>query len=430
MGSFASLTMTANLHRRMVAGRTDLVVVGGGPAGLSTALHFVHHAPALAGRIVVLEKGRYPRDKYCAGAIGGRALRLLERIGVRVPVPSLPIHAVSLRAAGEERVLREPDMGIVVRRIEFDHALAREAIRRGIEVRDGVAVEGVEVGVDGVRVRLASDAAVEACAVVGADGVAGVVRRAAGFGRGRLRAQAVELDTERVAGDLPSDTIRFDFATGDLNGYAWDFPTLVEGRELMCRGVYRIVGSDAARASDGSERSSGDDVRARLAGFLAKKGLDIGRYRVKQFAERGFEPGQPVSKPRVLLVGEAAGIDIATGEGIAQAIQYGSLAGRYLASAFERGAFGFSDWLARVRAHQVGWQLRQRLWFCERFYGAHRQLMERLLLASPSGLRLGVRQFAGKPLGATHFARAITEVTPQMARLGPANVLRALRGSH
>ena len=46
---------------------TDLVIIGGGPAGLSTALHLQHLAPRLAERTVVLEAERYPREKICAG---------------------------------------------------------------------------------------------------------------------------------------------------------------------------------------------------------------------------------------------------------------------------------------------------------------------------------------------------------------------------
>src|SRR5262249_12668693 len=148
--------------------RLDLAIVGGGPAGISTALHLLHHAPALAGGVVVLEKERYPRDKVCAGAIGGRGLRLLERLGVTLSVPSVPIHAISLAFRGASCLLREPDLGIVVRRIEFDHALAREAERRGIEVRQGAMVSRIEVGKDCVRVPLSSGDVVEAKAVVGA----------------------------------------------------------------------------------------------------------------------------------------------------------------------------------------------------------------------------------------------------------------------
>lgn len=382
----------------------DLAVVGGGPAGISTALHLVHHAPALAGRVIVLEKESYPRDKYCAGAVGGRALRLLERLGVRLSVPFVPIHAVSLALHGESRIVREPDLGIVVRRIEFDCALAREAQRRGIEVRDRAAVAGIEVTADGVRLKLASNEALDARAVVGADGVGSVVRRCIGLSRGQLRAQVIELDTESVGGDPPRDALHFDFNFGDFPGYAWDFPTLVGGQALVCRGVYQVVRSGERT---GAAR---DDLQARLALYLATKGLDISRYRLKRYAERGFELGEPLSVPRVLLVGEAAGIDIATGEGIAQAIQYGALAGPYLARAFERSDVGFSDWRARVNRARLGWELRQRLWVQARFYGKNRDLIERLVLAAPTGLRVGMKQFAGKSQTVGTFARAAAEL--------------------
>jgi flavin-dependent dehydrogenase len=388
----------------------DLAVVGGGPAGISTALHLVHHAPAMAGRVIVFEKEHYPRDKYCAGAIGGRALRLLERLGVRLSVPFVPIHGVSLALHGESRVLREPDLGIVVRRIEFDSALAREAERRGIEVRDGVAVAGIDIFEDRARVRLVSNGAFDVRAIVGADGVGSIVRRDLGLSRGQLRAQVIEVDTESVGDDPPRDALHFDFNFGDMNGYAWDFPTLVDGQELVCRGVYQVARAGARTSAPR------DDVQGRLARYLATKGLDISRYRLKRYAERGFDPRERLSAPHVLLVGEAAGIDIATGEGIAQAIQYGALAGPYLARAFERNDFGFSDWLARVAKARLGWELRQRLWVQAHFYGKERDLMERLMVAAPSGLRVGMKQFAGKSQSVATFARLAAELVYRARR--------------
>jgi flavin-dependent dehydrogenase len=410
----------------MGAAKLDLIVVGGGPAGISTALHVARFAPDLAARTLVLEKARYPRDKYCAGAIGGRGLLALARIGVEVKVPSVAIDAISIRAAGEELVLREPHLGVVVRRIEFDEALAREATRQGIEVREGAEVQGLDVGPDGVTLRLASGDLLEARAVVGADGVAGAVRRAAGLSRAALRAQAVEVDTELVSGDPQRDTLRFDFGDPELAGYAWDFPTIVDGQPMMCRGVYRLARGHGP-AAPGADSSHKDDARAHLGKFLESKGLDLARHRIKQFAEQGFRPSDPVSVPRLLLVGEAAGIDIATGEGIAQAIQYGALAGRYIARAFDRGDLGFADWTQTVRRRRLGWQLRQRLWFSERFYGRDRRIMEKLLVAMPSALRLGALQFAGKTFSPSSLAGALAEAAAATARLGAADVLRALR---
>src|SRR5689334_21755676 len=104
--------------------RYAVLVVGGGPAGIATALFLAHAAPGLTDRILVLEKERYPREKFCAGAVGARADRLLASIGVTVDVPSAPINGIAFRAMGKTVAVREPGAGRVVRRIEFDDALA------------------------------------------------------------------------------------------------------------------------------------------------------------------------------------------------------------------------------------------------------------------------------------------------------------------
>ena len=382
----------------------DVAIVGGGPAGISTALHLRAAAPR--ARIVVLEKARYPREKICAGGIGARAFRLLERIGVDVVCPRVALDAIALRLARDTVVLHQPGLGAVVRRVEFDHALARHAIDRGIEVRDGCAVDGVATGERGAVVTTAGGALHARC-VVGADGVAGVVRRLTGFPRGALRAQVVELDTEAAPGDLPRDTIVFDLATADLRGYAWDFPTLVAGQPQVCRGIYALG-------------VAADHPRDRLAAYLAARGLDLARYRLKQFAERGFEPGAEIARPRVLLVGEAAGIDIATGEGIGQAIEYGAVAGRYLARALAADRLGFADWRRTIDRHHLGLQLRMRHAAHRVFYGRRRAQVERMLPRIGALLRAGVQDFAGVPMSGLGVALGVGQLVVAAARAAAA----------
>ena len=378
------------------------MIVGGGPSGLSTALHLHAVAPALGERTVVLEAERYPRDKICAGGIGARGLRILEQLGVAPDVPMVPLDAVAIRLPRETLVTRVARCGVVVRRVEFDHALARAATARGLEVREGCAVTGIEVHPDHVLVTTSTGERYRAKAVIGADGVSGIVRRATGFARHELRAQVCELDTPGVPIDQPRDTVTFDFTMRDLQGYAWDFPTVVGGAALMCRGAYVIHNLAAASPS-------ARPVRHWLATYLAERGLTLADYKQKQYAERGFEPGSPIARPRILLVGEAAGIDIATGEGIAQAIEYGAIAAAFVARAHDRDDFGFASWRRHVDRHHIGWSLRIRHMCYRAFYGQRRDSMERMMPALSSLLRVGVQDFAGQPISKLALAHGASQ---------------------
>lgn len=376
--------------------RVEVLIVGGGPAGVTTQLFLAHAAPHLAERTVLVEKERYPREKYCAGGVGARADKLLSSIGVTVDVPSVWLEGVAFRAMGQTCVVREGAIGRVVRRIEFDHELALEARRRGLSLRDGTRVGAIRRVSDGFEVDT-NHGTIHARVLIGADGVGSVVRRHFGFSTTRYHAQALEVDTEHVDDDLPRDVLLFDASDRSLPGYYWDFPTIVDGSEMMCRGVYLLK----TGASD-----SKVEIKEVLAEQLKRRGLDLERCRKKRFAERGFEPHVPMSQPGVLLVGEAAGIDPVTGEGIAQAIQYGAVAAGYLARKFEARELEFSDWPDEVKRTMIGRDLWVRTKGVSLFYGAPRPSVERFLLSSPEFIRLGLQHFAGKRWSRTAIARA------------------------
>lgn len=396
----------------------EIVIVGGGPAGVSTALFLAHYRPDLAERIVVLEKDSYPRDKYCAGGIGARADKALASIGVRVAVPSVPVHGVSASFQGGGVALRDGEIGRVVRRIEFDRALAEAARVRGLQIIEGARVS--DVAWRGGEATVVSSAGEHrARVVVGADGVGSVVRRAMGLPFGRLRAQVVEVDTEPAARDRARDLLHFDLSDRSYPGYLWDFPTLVDGRPLVCRGAYVLHGTSQP-AADAS-----DVLRA----HLARLGMDLGAYRVKRFSERGFEPGRALSRPGAILVGEAAGIDPMLGEGIAQAIDYGALAGRYLAEKLASNRLRFEDWSLRVALSILGADLRFRAELVPRFFGsALRDKIEREVVSDPVFLRAGMKYFGGKRIPAVDLLRVAASGAAALARLSLARLSLARLG--
>lgn len=391
--------------------RWDVVIVGGGPAGLATALHLVAQAPALASRIVVLERDRYPREKYCAGALSARAELDLGTIGVVVDVPSVPVTTIAAEMPNGEVRASHGVVGRVVRRIEFDTALARIARERGVRIVEGARVSGLSHHAQGVTI--ATDQGdFEARVVVGADGVGSVVRRSLGLeaGLATWRAQVLEVDTPITSADGPRDTLLFDVRDRALAGYEWDFPTLVAGEALVCRGIYALAlpGAPLGRI----------DLAARLGQRLARFGLDLSVCKKKRYAERGFAPHEAVARPRVLLVGEAAGIDPITGEGIAQALLYGHHAADYLVPRLSDGALAFDDWPSYLARTRLGLDLYVRHLMALRFFGPARGFYEDALVDLPGFLDLGVQYFGGRRLARGELAhlglRAAWQVVRQL----------------
>ncbi len=384
----------------------DLVIVGGGPAGLSTALFLVQAAPRLRDRILVLERGRYPRDKVCAGAIGARADRLLDSIGVRVDVPHVPIRGLSVRARGQTLSVRNdgPVIGRVVRRIEFDQALAEQAKIFGVRIHDGVKVDQVSVGARGVCLST-SAGEIRARAIVGADGVGSIVRRVMGWPRGAFMAQALEVDTASIAADGPRDLLHFDLEDQGLAGYAWDFPTIVRGEQLICRGIYELRAEGIPERPDGSPGTA-----ERLRRRNERLGVLSSCHAERRFAERGVSLSEPLARPRVLLVGEAAGIDPVLGEGIAQAIQYGAVAGPYLAECLERDDLSFARWNESLRSTRLGLDLLIRSKAARHVYGLARPLVERWVTSSRAIVSAGMNWFAGERIPRRMLASAAVDL--------------------
>jgi flavin-dependent dehydrogenase len=149
---------------------TDLLVVGGGPGGLATALH----ARSLGLSVIVAEPRSDPIDKACGEGLMPGGLAELTSLGVD-PV-GMPFHGIAYlneHSRAEARFRGGPGRG--VRRTTLHAALAARAKEQDTEwIR--TKVTSVEQDAHGVTA-----AGVRAKWLVGADGLHSAVRRAVGI---------------------------------------------------------------------------------------------------------------------------------------------------------------------------------------------------------------------------------------------------------
>ena len=126
--------------------QADVIVVGAGPAGSTTAYHL-----AQAGLdVLLLEKTAFPREKICGDGLTPRAVTQLVRMGVDTSVDNGWLHNRGLRimAGGVQLELDWPELashpnyGLVRPRADFDDLLARQAKAAGVRLLENCNVTG------------------------------------------------------------------------------------------------------------------------------------------------------------------------------------------------------------------------------------------------------------------------------------------------
>ncbi len=365
-----------------------IVIVGAGPAGAATALFLLRRLPALAGQIVILEKAIHPRFKVCAGGLIGQTRDCLEELGIPLEIPYVEVsRAVALTPTGE--VVHDEGRAFctVVRRDCFDALLVSHCTFRGAILRQGEKVTDVVEHPDFVEVRT-ERASYRASIVVGADGSGSVVRRRI-FGSEKAtvgRATMVDIPADASGRGFPEEpSCKFDFrpVARRLRGYMWMFPCYIDGIPHWNVGVY------SSRAN-GQGRRIGEFVKPAL--------FHLGDYSIRPHAHpiRLFDSRARLASRRVLLVGDAAGVDPLMGEGISYAMQYGRLAAECIAKAWQRGDRLVADYEAMVHQSWVGRKLRRLGWLERMLYGPTFWVWFQLATWSTQARRLGLRWYSGE----------------------------------
>jgi geranylgeranyl reductase family protein len=278
----------------------DVVVVGAGPAGSTTA----HLLARESVSVLCVDRATFPRDKPCGGGLTGRAVRLLPCSVEPVVEERTDILEVRLAYRSHfERRARAP-LALMTQRRRLDALLADQAAAAGAVVQDGAKVTDVReqaLVVDGREI--------EARAIILADGANGGTARALGLG-GEL-AHGVALE-----GNAPYPSQRYRrrmvVEVGTIpGGYAWIFP----------KGDHINVGV-------GGWQSEGPRLREHLQRVCDAHGIDAdGLIGLRGHRLPLRRPETRIARGPVALVGDAAGlIDPFSGDGMYEALVSARLA--------------------------------------------------------------------------------------------------------
>jgi len=108
----------------------DVIVVGGGLAGLTLAIHLAKAEIA----ILVIEKETYPNHKVCGEYVSNEVLPYLESLGVplkNIATPQIDTLQISTRK-GKSLTTKLPLGGFGISRFAFDELLYQTALRAGV----------------------------------------------------------------------------------------------------------------------------------------------------------------------------------------------------------------------------------------------------------------------------------------------------------
>ncbi|WP_165217431.1 geranylgeranyl reductase family protein [Schaalia sp. ZJ1691] len=327
----------------------DVVVVGAGPGGSSTAYHLAQ----LGIDVLLLDKASFPRDKICGDGLTPAAVHELVHMGIDTS-GWMKNRGLTVIGGGHRVHLEWPDQkslpgyGLTRARGELDAELAAQAVRAGARLEENVTVTGPiqdsSGRVCGVTARIgrgkdAQEINVRAKLVVDAGGVAarlatrvglhkrvnrpmGVAARAY-FRSDRGNEEWMESHLELWSGTPGESDL--------LPGYGWIFP--------MGNGLVNVgLGSVSSRA-DATALPYKQVFRQWTASLPSEWGFtpenQVGPLRSAALP-MSFNR-VPAYSSGLVLVGDAGGmVSPFNGEGIAPAMKAGRFAAASIAQALSR----------------------------------------------------------------------------------------------
>ena len=354
----------------------DVLIVGGGPAGASSAFQLARRGV----RVRILERARFPRAKACAECLSPQASRILSDMGVlsELETRGAQLRGMIVRApngvaargdyAAEHGFRAFRDRGLALRRELLDDVLLRRARDAGVSVDDRARVTDVvrdEAGVArGVSVLRSNGAREELRAdmIVGADGLRSVVARRLGLAHTAIWPRRISIVAHYRYVDGVTEY-------GEMHIERDGFVGIADVGD----GVTTVAAVFPARRA--REISGAADKTGFLERWLASKPHLAWRFAhaTRDGTTAAIGPfashARRASAPGALLVGDAADFfDPFTGEGIYSALRGGELVAHatanILGATSRPAAAAAMDTYDRARRAEFGAK-----WWVERLIG-------------------------------------------------------------
>ncbi len=329
------------------ADEADVIVVGAGPAGATTAFYLAQSGLD----VLLLEKSRFPREKVCGDGLTPRAVKTLVGMGISVTEQDGWVRNKGLRVIGAGKRLElpwpelasYPGYGLVRTRHDLDETLARRAQQAGARLHEGVTVttpvRSERTGrITGVVAKTADDGedrTYRARVVVAADGNSSRLSVAMGLPKRDDRPLGVAVRTYYRTHRHDDDYLEswLDLWDGDrlLPGYGWIFG-MGDGTSNVGLG---LLNTSAAFGHT--------DYHALLRKWLKGMPTEWGyteENRTQPIRGAALPMGfnrTPHYHQGLLLVGDAGGmVNPFNGEGIAYAMESGEILARTIVQALAR----------------------------------------------------------------------------------------------
>ena len=327
----------------------DIVIVGAGPAGISTWLHLNKLAPHLADSTILIDKAKFPREKLCAGGVGAWSEDVLNELEIDLAIPSLFLFEVEFRYRDKKWSFNSPNRFRMVRRMDFDMALVEEAKKRGLVFHENEAFVAVERQQTKLMVTTNHGRYV-AKTLVGADGALSRVRRLMIGHASSCLATAMQVSAPvnpKYDSEYGPNKMLIDFTAIDdgLQGYTWHFPCPNNEALYLNHGIVHFgLYGNKPRV----------DLKTLFRQALKDHQISVIPGTWSSHPIRWFSNRAPIAGHNVILAGDAAGIEPALGGGIPMALSYGEIASRAIVQAFQDHDFSFQNYDNLLSSHFLG----------------------------------------------------------------------------